>query len=255
MKAADHGKKQNKVRLWAVLVWLLIWQYASMALGEEILLVSPVRVLLRLKEMIVTADFWQAAGFSVSRIAGGFLLAVAAACLMAALSARYDWIRDLLAPAVLAVRSIPVASFIILALIWFSSENLSVLISFLMVFPVMYANVLDGIRSCDPRLLEVAAVFSMSPYRRIRYIYMPQVFPFFMAGAAVSSGLCWKAGVAAEVIGMPTGSIGEKLQQAKVYLDTPDLFAWTLVIVLISVAFERGFLYFCVRLKRRVETV
>ena len=67
--------------------------------------------------------------------------------------------------------------------------------------------------------------------------------PFFHAACRISLGLCWKAGVAAEVIGMPRGSVGERLQQAKVYLDTPDLFAWTLVIVALSLTFEKLVLY------------
>lgn len=124
----------------------------------------------------------------------------------------------------LAVRSVPVASFIILALIWFSSQNLAVLISFLMVLPVIYANVLGGIEATDRQLLEMAQVFQISVGRQIRYLYVPQVLPFFQSGCAVALGLCWKAGVAAEVI-EAAGVHGEKLQQAKVYLDTPDLFA------------------------------
>ena len=160
----------------------------------------------------------------------------------AALAARYGRVRELLAPAMLTIRSVPVASFIILALIWFSSRNLAVLISFLMVLPVIYSNVLEGIAATDRQLLEMAQVFRIPAGRRIRYLYVPQVLPFFHAGCAVALGLCWKAGVAAEVIGMPQGSIGERLQQAKVYLDTPDLFAWTLVVVLISLAFEKVFL-------------
>ena len=142
----------------------------------------------------------------------------------------------------LAVRSVPVASFIILALIWFSSENLSVLISFLMVLPVIYVNVLGGIRCVDRQLLEMAQVFRIPKIRVVRYIYVPQVMPYFYTACSVSLGMCWKAGVAAEVIGMPKGSVGERLQQAKVYLDTPDLFAWTLVIVAASLVFEKAVL-------------
>ena len=225
-----------------MLFWLAVWQLVSMALSSELLLVSPVRVVARLVELAVTADFWLSVASSFLRIVGGFLLAVAAGVVLAALSARFRRVRELLAPLILAVKSIPVASFIILALIWFSSKNLAVLISFLMVLPVIYTNVLSGIRAADPQLLEMAAVFRLSPLRRVRYIYVPQVYPFFQSACGVALGLCWKSGVAAEVIGMPQGSIGERLQQAKVYLDTPDLLAWTLVIVLVSLCFEKLFL-------------
>lgn len=138
----------------------------------------------------------------------------------------------------------PTAMGIILALILFSSHNLSVLISFLMVLPIIYASVLEGIRAADHQLLEMAKLFRVPPVRCIRYVYLPQVMPYFHSACGSALGLCWKAGIAAEVIGMPRGSIGECLQQAKVYLDTPDLFAWTLVIVVISLAFEKVFIAF-----------
>ena len=230
---------RTRVRPWAAVFWLLVWEAASFAVGSRLLLVSPIQAVLRLMELLPTAAFWQAVFFSFGRISAGFLLAAAAGILLAALSARFLRIEELLAPPMLAMKSVPVASFIILALIWFSSRNLSVLISFLMVLPVVYTNTLTGIRAADVRLREMAVLFRIPAARRIRYIYIPQVLPYFQSACGISLGLCWKSGIAAEVIGMPQGSIGERLQQAKVYLDTPDLFAWTFVIVLVSLTFER----------------
>lgn len=235
-------KQGGILRPWAVLVWLLIWQLGAMAMDQQILLVSPIAVLIRLGTLAVEPSFWKAVGFSLLRITGGFFLGATVGTVLAALSARLRWVEELLAPLLLAVKSIPVASFIILSLILFSSRNLSVLISFLMVLPVLYAGVLGGIRAMDKQMLEMAQVFQIPAPRRVRYVYLPQVLPYFRAACASALGLCWKSGIAAEVIGMPTGSIGERLQQAKIYLDTPDLFAWTLVIVLVSLAFERLFL-------------
>lgn len=249
---ADREKKR-KIRIWAVVVWLLIWQSVSMWIGQEILLVSPVAVLLRLLELIRTKLFWQSIGFSVMRIVGGFLLAMLLSVIGAGLSSRFRKVQEFLAPAVLAVKAVPVASFVILVLIWVSSENLSVVISFLMVFPILYTNVLDGIKSMDAKLLEMAEVFDIPESVRIRYIYVQQVLPFFRTGCSVGLGLCWKAGIAAEVIGIPDGSIGEQLYEAKVYLNTPDLFAWTVVIIVISLVFERLFLWIVDRLVYRME--
>ena len=234
-------KRSESIRAWAVLFWLAVWQLGAMALHQSILLVSPVQVLVRLAQLAVTLAFWRAIAYSLCRIVLGFLAGILLGTVLAALSARFRRVEELLAPAMLAVRSIPVASFIILALILFSSRNLAVLISFLMVLPILYANVLEGIRAADGQLLEMAQLFRIPPRRRIRYVYLPQVLPYFRSACSSALGLCWKAGIAAEVIGMPRGSIGERLQQAKVYLDTPDLFAWTLVIVLVSLAFERVF--------------
>ena len=224
-----------------------------MAINQRIILVSPLRVLARLIELAPTLEFWSAIGYSLVRITAGFLLGVVAGTLLAALSARFRRVEELLAPALLAIKSIPVASFIILALILFSSRNLSVLISFLIVLPVLYTNILSGIRAADPQLLEMARVFRIPTLRSIRYVYLPQVLPYFQSACGSALGLCWKSGIAAEVIGMPDGSIGEQLQQAKIYLNTPDLFAWTLVIVLVSLAFEKFFLALLKQVERAQE--
>lgn len=248
-------KEKHEIRLWAVLFWLIVWQLISMRLDSEILLVSPFRVLGRLGQLMLTAAFWKAVLFTLSRIAAGFFLAAVAGVLLAAAASRFVRFRELLTPLMLAVRSVPVASFIILALIWFSSQNLSVFISFLMVLPIIYTSVLDGIRNVDRSLLEMAQVFRIPGFRVMRYIYLPQVMPFFYSACSVALGMSWKAGAAAEVIGIPKGSIGERLQQAKVYLDTPDLFAWTLVIVAASLFFEKLVLFLVRRIAEKCSVM
>lgn len=242
MTSITSSKKNRKIKLWSVLFWLLVWEIASLWLGQEILLVSPVAVLKRLGSLIFEASFWKTICFSLFRIIGGFFLAVLAGVLGGSIASRLPKIQELFAPLILAMKSVPVASFVILILIWVPSENLSVTISFLMVFPVIYTNVLNGIQNTDKNLLEMAQVFQVSGKKKIRYIYLSEVLPFFRAGCSVSLGLCWKAGVAAEVIGIPDGSMGERLYEAKVYLDTPELFAWTMVILVVSMIFEKIFL-------------
>lgn len=224
-------------------MWLLLWQLGAMALNQKILLVSPVQVVARLWQLLPQGEFWSAVGFSFLRITLGFLLACVVGTALGVLASRFRVVRDLCAPLMATVKSIPVASFIILVLVWVPSRNLSVVISFLMVAPIVYQNVLGGISNMDHKLTEMADVFQVPFARRLRYLYLPQVAPFFRSACAVGLGLCWKSGVAAEVIGLPDGSIGERLYEAKVYLDTPDLFAWTLVIVLVSIAFEKLFLF------------
>ena len=228
----------------AVCFWLAVWQLAGALVGSDLLLVSPFTVLKTLVRLVPTGAFWHTVAFSALRIIGGFLLALAAGVLLAAAAARLRFAEVLLQPLMLTVRSVPVASVIILALLWLhGTGGLAVFISFLMVLPVVYANTLAGIRQADAKLLEMARVFRVPPHRRVRYVYLPAVLPPFTAACEVGLGLCWKSGVAAEVIGITTGSIGEQLYNAKVYFDTAGLFAWTLVIVLLSLAFEKVFLH------------
>ena len=253
MKNFIFGGKQRTIRLWSAAVWLLIWQGLSMYIGQDILLVSPVSVVQRLAQLVITAGFWQSVLFSLLRITAGFLLAAVSAIFFAALAARFKRIEEFLAPAILFIKSTPVASFIILILIWVSSRNLSVVISYLMVLPIIYTNVLEGIRSADSKLLEMADVFQVPKHRRVIYIYVSQVLPFFQSACLVGLGLCWKAGVAAEVIGIPKGSIGEKLYMAKIYFAAPDLFAWTLTIIIVSLLFEKLFMLLISVLIKRLE--
>ena len=120
-------KSRGPIRLWAVLVWLIVWQLGAMVIDQKIILVSPFSVLARLLELLPTLDFWQTIAYSLLRITLGFFCGVVAGTVFAALSSRFQRIEELLAPLLLAIKSIPVASFIILTLILFSSRNLAVL--------------------------------------------------------------------------------------------------------------------------------
>lgn len=240
-------KGKTPLRLWAVLFWLAVWQLAAMAMAAAyrhggLLLASPLTALGRLGELALTGGFWAAVGRSAASILGGFLLSCALGTVCAALAARFRRLRELLGPLVAVVKAVPVVSFIILALFWLDTAALPLFISALMVFPPVYLGVLEGIGRADGKLLEMAKVFRVPWRRQAAGIYLPAVLPSFRSAVSLSLGLCWKAGAAAEVIGLPAGTIGERLYTAKVYFETGDLFAWTAVIVAVSVLFEKLFL-------------
>jgi len=237
MMKKDNSSRTRPLRLvLAALFWVALWQVAAMAVGQGILLASPVDTLLRLGTLARTVDFWRSVLFTLGHILTGYALASGLGIALATLAARYAPVADLLAPLLSAMRSVPVASFVIAALIWVPSRRLSLLIVAVIVLPVVYAGTLDGLRQIDPQLTEMARVFRMSRRNRLRCVALPALMPSLTSALSVAMGLAWKSGVAAEVIGIPTGSIGERLYKAKVYLATPDLFAWTLTIVLVSAA-------------------
>ncbi len=242
--AADRSdEKGGRLRTWAVrlacvLFWLVVWELAALAIDARIILVGPLEVLARLGELAVTGEFWASIALSLGRIALGYVSAVVLGVILAALAARFSLARELLAPVLGAMKSVPVASFVILVLLWVSSRYLSVVIALVMALPVVYTNVLEGIRQTDSRLLEMCEVFSVRGWNLVRLVYVSEVLPYFRAAVTLALGLSWKAGIAAEVIGLPDFTIGEHLYDAKVFLDTPDLFAWTVAIVVVSVTLE-----------------
>lgn len=229
------------VKFWqraaALAAWIVVWQLAAVSLGHGgLFLATPIQTLQALAQLVPTAGFWQRIVFSALRILTGFLLAVVGGLVLGALGARWRWVRIFIEPAMQLIRAMPVASFVILALLWVRSVNLSVVVSFTHVLPVVYAGVLAGIADTDTKLLEMAQVYRLPLSARLRYIWLPGIFPSFCESCIAAMGMCWKSGVSAEVIGLPDHSVGDALYRAKITLSTPDVFAWTLVIVLLSAA-------------------
>lgn len=234
---------------------LLLWQGVAVAVGYEILLPSPAAVLRRFFVLLGQKSFYASLWQSFSRISAGFLLAVVCGILLGLLAAKVGAVKILLFPYMATIRAVPVASFVVVALIWLSAQRLSIFISFLIVLPIIYNNVLSGARCIDRQLYEMAAVFGVPPFRRSRVLYSKALEPHLLSACSTGAGLAFKSGIAAEIIGIPQGSIGEKLYDAKLYLDTVDLFAWTLAILLLSFAFERLFLLLMKKLLRLLSRV
>jgi NitT/TauT family transport system permease protein len=219
--------------------WVAVWQVIAVVVDQDILLASPGAVLSRLADLVGTADFWGTVWYSLARISAGFCAAAVTGVLGAALAATFRVFNALVTPLIAAIRAAPVVSFIILVLMWASSSRLAFWISFLMVLPIVYTSVLEGIRHRDRSLLEVATVFRVPLWRRVPAIDVPAVLPFFVAACKIGVGLAWKSGIAAEVIGLAQGSIGERMYEAKIMLSSADLLAWTAVVIVVSFGFER----------------
>ncbi|NLD88698.1 MAG: ABC transporter permease subunit, partial [Clostridiales bacterium] len=171
----------------------------------------------------------------------GFLSAFAAGVFLGIAAGRLRALELLLWPYVVTIKAVPVASFIIFCLIWLDFTQLTILISFLIAFPVIYSNVLQGIKSTDVKMKELAKLYRVPWRKQLLYIYLPSVKPYLLSSCGVSVGMAWKSGVAAEVIGMVDGSIGEMLYQTKIYFQNADLMCWTIVIILLSVVTEKLF--------------
>ena len=229
-------------RAGAVAFWFLVWQLASMAVGSELLLAGPVAVLVRLSQLVPTPAFWTTVGFSLARIAVGFAVAFALGLALGLAAHRRPALAELLAPAVSFLKSVPIVCVIVLLLMWVGSARVSAIAVFLAVFPAIYFSVLEGRAAANPSLGELLRVMGVPGWRRFLADTWQQLLPYLVATCRNACGMAWKAGVAAELIGSPRGSMGERIYQAKLLLETGDLFAWTIVVVALSWACEKAFL-------------
>lgn len=230
------GNPQSGIwkKMLIIVFWLVVWQIVCLFVDNPIFFAGPLEMLKELVHMAGKRDFMASVFHSLLRIIGGFCIAFIPACLLASAAYCSRLLEDVLSPFVTFIKSVPVASVVVLLLIWFGAEYLSVYVTFMVVFPNIYLNVLTGLKNTDKELLEMAEVFRFSFLQKFLYIYRPAVMPYLLGSTAVSVGMSFKSGVAAEVIGLPVSSIGEGLYNAKIYLNTAGVFAWTAVIICLS---------------------
>lgn len=236
-------KKKNLRKICIISAWIAVWSIGAKVIDNGILLAGPGEVINELFTMLGDIGFYKTLGLSLLRICGGFFTGFAAAVLLAFLGSRFELLEEALSPVMTLLKTIPVASFVVLLLIWWGSSFLAVAVCFVVVLPNIYINTLEGLKNTDRQLLQMAQVFRISKKNKFFYIYRSALAPFLYGSMKVSLGMCWKSGVAAEVIGTPDYSIGERLYLSKVYLNTAGVFAWTAVIILLSVLFEKCILY------------
>jgi NitT/TauT family transport system permease protein len=220
------------------LFWLGIWEAGALAVGKPLLFPGPLSVLQTLAELWKTPAFYKVTGNSLWNILLGFLLATVLGVLLSVLTSHVRIARDLLQPLMAVVKATPVASFIILAILWMGSARVPSFITALIVLPIIWTNLDAGYKTVDPALLEMTRVYRFSPWRRFRCLILPSVRPYFISSVRMSIGLAWKAGIAAEIITMPKNSIGTMIGEAKQYIETSVMFAWTLTVIVLSLLIE-----------------
>ena len=227
--------------------WLGVWQLGAWLVelhvegrGNELLLPYPVTVLLALLRLARSPEFWWTALASLARVAAGMAGGAALGVLLAALACASPWCRRLFAPVIRIIRATPVVSFILLVLLWTGRDLVPAVIAGLMVLPVVWENVTQGLRATDGQLLELARAYRFSRWKTVRLVYLPSLRPYLRSAAANAMGLAWKSGVAAEVLCLPRLGIGAQISRAKQAFETADLFAWPAAVILLSLLMERA---------------
>ncbi len=221
--------------------WIGVWQIIYMTVGMDVIIPSPLGVAKRVWELLFTGDFWMITASSVGRILLGYLCGIVLGLLLAGITYASGFMYDLMKPVISIARATPVASMTVIIIVWVTNQAVPLFIVGLMVFPIIWGNTYEGIKNTDKKLLQMSDSFSVSFFSKLLYIYVPSVYPYFIAGASTALGLAWKSGVAAEILGSTQGSVGQQLNTAKVTLDSEGKFAWTVVVILLSIIFERAF--------------
>ena len=233
--------------------WICVWAFASWRFEQPLLFPSPLSVLKTLISLLGTPQFYLVTANSFFNILSGLIIGVCGAALLAILTFFLPFLKALLSPLMAIVKATPVASFIVLALIFIGSARVPSFITVLIVFPIVWTNLDEGFSMIDPHLLEVSRVYQMPLSRKLRTLYLPSLKPYFLSACKSSLGLAWKAGIAAEIIAMPKGTIGTMIGEAKLYIMTSEMFAWTLTVVLLSLAIEYAFSAIFQGLERKAQ--
>lgn len=230
--------KSKLLKIAAVMLWLIVWQILSMVINKELLMPSPYVTISTLVRLMSDSSFYYAMLYSLLRIISGFLVAAALAFILGIIAGLNRTVEILISPFITIVRSTPVMSFIILAIIWFSYNLAPLVVNLIMCFPPIYDNVVKGIKNTDRKLLDMAKVYKVKPFNVFKGIYLGSLMPFLSAGMNTALGLAFRVAVAAEVLANPRYGIGTRLLQAKYNLETAEVFAWTFMILLLSYVFE-----------------
>lgn len=225
-------------KVFYALIWIAIWQIVALIIHNPILFAGPYETVLALGRLIQQGSFWLSIGNSILRILLGFLIGAVLGIVLAGLAYRFPFIEDFLSPGVLAMKSVPVASFVIILLIFAGNRNLSLIVTSVVVFPLLYVNLLEATKDMDKKPLEMASLYHFSFVDKLRYIYYPGLKSSLASALVLGIGLAFKSGVAAEVIATPLKTIGNGMYLAKINLETDSVFAWTLVIVLLAKGIE-----------------
>ena len=242
MKSRTSDKKYYKplLTLCSVALWILVWQLLHVAIGYDFLFPSVTDTVKALFGLAVTSVFWKTVLLSLVRILIGLILGIAFGCIFTLISVYLPLLDSFISIGMSIIKSTPVASIVILLWVLIDGKNLPVIIALMMVAPIIWQNLKDAYNSIDKNLYEVSLAFEFSTPKRFRHVFLPTLTGYFIPAVLTSVGLAWKSGIAAEIIAYTRNSIGQYIKNAKDSFETAEMFAWTLTVVLISIALESG---------------
>lgn len=232
-----------------VAFWLLIWQIVALIINRPFLVPTVPETFVALIDILTRKSFLKVVFLSLARIVAGIFLGTIAGIILSFLSYKFAAVNLLLTPFISVIKSTPVATFIVILWIMLSANALTIVVAFLMVMPIIWQNLMDGYKSIDKDLSEVCDVFEFPFLKRLRVLVFPALMKYLIPGIITSTGLAWKAEIAAEIIAYTKNSIGQEINDAKYFYETPTVFAWTFVIIIMSISLEKLMKYLLGRFK------
>ncbi|MEW6660971.1 MAG: ABC transporter permease [Bacillota bacterium] len=230
--------KTQLIKLAPFVFFIFVWKTAAVVVSSEIILPSPEKTLASLSALLQTKGFWSSVIATITRGLAGFLLSLGMGLLVGLVAGLNKTANILLQPFIILCRSTPLMSIILIALIWFKTEHVPIFVSFLISFPIICGNVIEGVKNVDSKLVEMAFIHKVKKIRVFFEVYLPSLVPYLLAGISNAMGIGWKVVIAAEVLSQPRFGIGTRLQFERINLETAAVFAWTIVALVISFGFE-----------------
>ncbi|MFO7827538.1 MAG: ABC transporter permease [Bacteroidales bacterium] len=230
--------KNRIITIASVAMLIGLWKLLSLFYGSELILPPPEKTLISTLKLFVSENFISIVGLTVIRGLTGFAFSFILGVALGIFAGINSAFNAFLKPILVTIRSTPVISLILLALIWFKVDMVPIFIAFLTMFPFICTNVIDGIRSVDHDLIEMSRIYSVSQRRIIKEVYLPAIVPFIFSGASSAMGFGWRAIIIGEVLSQPKFGIGTVMQTAQTYLLVNEVIAWTVIAVMISYLFE-----------------
>ncbi|NEZ46425.1 ABC transporter permease subunit [Clostridium niameyense] len=240
----NKDKSKLLKKFFIVLFWIIIWELCSLIINKDILLPSPFNVFKTLINLMGKRYFWISVFKSITRVIIGLIISIIFGIVLGIISGLNKFLEEFLEPLIVIIKATPVMSIIIIALVWFKSSNVALFTTILMCFPIIYTNVLLGIKSVNKDLITMSQIYRVKKIHILKDIYIPSIKQYIISGILMCLGIGWKVCVASEVLSTPRYSIGLNLFNAKATLETEELFAWTIVVVLLSFIFEMFFKHY-----------
>lgn len=221
-----------------IIIFILLWFFISLKINSEIVFPNILTIIKKLIEIILEKSFYKDLFLSLIRVFITFILSFLLAIIFGILSGIFSSIRYMLMPIINFIRTIPTIPLILVAIIWFDNNTVPIFVSMLVIFPIMYDAVVNGIINVDKNLIDMSLSYNVSLKTQIISLYIPSIKPYILTSISQSMGITWKSILAAEILALPSLGIGSKLYESHLYLDTVSLFAYCLIAVIFNGIFE-----------------